>query len=157
MRRGEPLTRRLALTLVIASALSIGAAYASTFVPGGAPAWAAWLLAAGTATILIGVTMLGALRPGRPGGARLVLPFVLTWIVVFGGLALALALPAETAAGPLWLGLPRRAAIIVYGLGLLPFFLLPVAYARTFDDTTLSEADLARVRDAAAALREAGE
>ena len=150
------MSRGLALSLVIASALSIGVAYASAFAPGGAPVWAAWLLAAGTATILIGVTMLGAVRPGRAGAARLVLPFVLTWIVVFAGLALALALPAETADGPIWLGLPRRAAIIVYGLGLLPFVLLPVAYARTFDDTTLSEEDLARMREAAAALREGG-
>ncbi|HUH16407.1 MAG TPA: hypothetical protein VMM85_00505 [Methylomirabilota bacterium] len=150
------MTRRLALSLVIGSALAIGIAYASAFAPGGAPVWAAWLLAAGTATILIGITMLGALRPGRAGGGRLVAPFVLTWIVVFGGLALALALPAEATDGPIWLGLPRRAAIIVYGIGLLPFFLLPVAYARTFDDTTLSEADLTRVRDAAATLREAG-
>jgi hypothetical protein len=40
-------------------------------------------------------------------------------------------------------------------VGLLPLFVLPVAYALTFDQTTLSEDDLARVREAARAARAA--
>jgi hypothetical protein len=51
------------------------------------------------------------------------------------------------------LGLPRRAAIVLYGIGLLPLFVLPVAYALTFDEMTLSEEDLERVRRAAAAAQ----
>jgi hypothetical protein len=147
------MNQRIALGLLVASALVIAAAYASAFLPAGAPMWAAWLLAFGTATMLLATTMLGALRSHvvRPG--RLAFPFAFTWVVVFGGFALALLLPAESATGPLWLGLPRRAAVILFGIGLLPMLVLPVAYARTFDDMTLSEADLQRVREAAAALR----
>jgi hypothetical protein len=44
------------------------------------------------------------------------------------------------------LGLPLRAAIIMYGIGLFPAFIIPAAYALAFDRHTLSEADLARVR-----------
>jgi hypothetical protein len=38
-------------------------------------------------------------------------------------------------------------------VGLLPLFVLPLAYGLTFDGQTLSEADLERVRQAARALR----
>jgi len=41
---------------------------------------------------------------------------------------------------------------VLIGIGLLPLLVLPLAYALTFDEMTLSEADLARVRDAARAL-----
>ena len=54
---------------------------------------------------------------------------------------------------PIWLGLPRRAAILIYGIGLLPVFLLPIAYAMTFDRVTLSDADLASFRERLAAIR----
>lgn len=140
--------------LFLVSAMLIGAAYASCFAPGGAPAWAAWLFALGTATILVAAMMLGALRDDRPAGRRLLVPFLLTWLIVFAGFAVALVLPAEAAGDRLWLALPRRAAIIIYGIGLLPMFVLPFAYASTFDDLTLSDDDLQRVRDAAAALRQ---
>jgi hypothetical protein len=68
---------------------------------------------------------------------------------------LALALPPETEGAALWLGLPRRAALVLYGIGLLPVAILPVAYARTFDSLTLRPEDLERIR-AARARREAG-
>ncbi|MBR9990151.1 MAG: hypothetical protein KFH98_10365 [Gemmatimonadetes bacterium] len=147
------MTHRFALVLFVASAVLIAVAYASAFLPGGAPAWAAWLLAFGTATIMLAAIMLGALRSALTSPGRLAFPFAFTWIVVFGGFGLALALPPETIDGPLWLGLPRRAAIILFGVGLLPMLVLPVAYARTFDDMTLSEDDLLRVREKASALR----
>ncbi len=54
--------------------------------------------------------------------------------------------PAEGAGARLLLGLPLRAALVLYGVGLLPIVVLPFAYAVTFDDMTLSEEDLARVR-----------
>jgi hypothetical protein len=38
--------------------------------------------------------------------------------------------------------------VILYGIGLLPVLVLPVAYGLTFDAATLSEADLERVRAA---------
>jgi hypothetical protein len=64
--------------------------------------------------------------------------------------ALALALPEGPGGGtvgePLLLGLPRRAAVVVYGVGLLPVFVLPIVYALTFDAQTLRAEDLERVR-----------
>ena len=44
-------------------------------------------------------------------------------------------------------------AIVLFGVGLLPLLAVPLAYALTFDDQTLSEEDLERVRRAAAARR----
>jgi hypothetical protein len=41
--------------------------------------------------------------------------------------------------------------VIVYGVGLLPLLVLPLTYALTFDAEILTEEDLARVREAAAA------
>jgi hypothetical protein len=98
---------------------------------------------------------LGAARSGhvpRP----LLAAFALVGSLLVGGFALALGLPADLgAAEPLLLGLPRRAAVVVFGIGLLPVFVLPVAYALTFDAQTLRDEDLERVRAAAAARRAA--
>ena len=44
---------------------------------------------------------------------------------------------------------------MLLGIGLLPLLVLPIAYALTFDDMTLSEADLERVREAARAWQAA--
>ena len=41
--------------------------------------------------------------------------------------------------------------VVVYGVGLLPVFVLPVVYALTFDAQTLRAEDLERVRALAAA------
>ena len=75
-------------------------------------------------------------------------PILLVFVLVGGGFLLALLLPPDTVNGPYWLGLPRRAAVVLYGVGLLPLFVLPLAYAFTFDALTLSDEDLARVRAA---------
>ncbi|MBX6365623.1 MAG: hypothetical protein IRZ00_17275, partial [Gemmatimonadetes bacterium] len=138
---------RLPLAALVASTLVVGAAYASAFLPGGAPAWAPWALVVGMAGSLVAIMALGAARPGR-GVGRLALPFAFTFVVLVSGFGLALALPPEGAATPLLLGLPRRAAIVMYGIGLLPLLVLPLAYVRTFDDFTLTEDDLRRVREA---------
>ena len=58
-------------------------------------------------------------------------------------------LPEDAGAGaPLYLGLPLRAAIVIYGIGLFPIVVLPIAYALTFGEQTLNAADLERVRQA---------
>lgn len=143
------MTKRLALMLFVAAMLLIAAAYASAFLPGEPPVWAAWLLAAGTCLSLVSMMAVGAARKGRIG-ARLAAAFGLVLVIVGGGFAALLALPAADPTDPtLWLGLPPRAAVLLYGVGLLPFFIVPVAYAWTFDAFTLSEADLERVRAAA--------
>ena len=141
-------TRRFARTGLIVSILLIAGGYASAFTPGGAPSWAPWLLALGIPGALGSIMALGAAR-GRAGIGKLKIPFAFVFIVLTAGFCLALGLPEETADSPLWLGLPHRAAIVIYGIGLLPIVVLPVAYALTFDTQTLSQSDIDRVRELA--------
>ena len=42
---------------------------------------------------------------------------------------------------------------MIYGVGLLPIFVLPIAYALTFETQTLSAEDVERVRELARANR----
>lgn len=143
--------RRLALGVVVASTVLVAAAYASAFLPTGVPGWASWAFVVGTAAMMTAMMILGAARPGRPLGV-LWLAFAFTFAVLVGGFGLAILLPPPTPQSPLWLGLPPGAAVVLYGVGLLPLAVLPLAYALTFDDRTLSEADLARLRAAAGVL-----
>lgn len=145
--------KRLALGGVFLSILAIAAAYASAFLPGGTPGWGPWLMAIGIAAIMVATMILGAARNGKIG--KLAIPFAFVFVVLAGGFCVVLALPPADPSDPeLWLGLPPRAAVILYGIGLLPLFAVPVAYALTFDEMTLSQDDLDRVRAAALALRE---
>jgi hypothetical protein len=146
--------RRLSLACLVAGTLMIAAAYASAFLPGGAPTWAAWLFALGTPLTFVASMALGASGPRGLGRLRWV--FLLVFVILAGGFGAVLAMPAVDPADPtLFLGLPPRTAIILLGVGLLPLLVLPLAYALTFDQTTLSEDDLARVREAALAARAA--
>jgi hypothetical protein len=145
--------KRLALAGVFVSVLAIAIAFSSAFLPSGVPGWAPWLMAIGTSTSMVCTMALGAARDGRIG--KLAVPFAFVFVVLTGGFWLVLALPAADPQNlDLWLGLPPRAAVILYGIGLLPLFAVPVAYALTFDEMTLSQADLDRVRAAARGLRE---
>lgn len=137
--------RRMALAAVFASLIAIGVAYASAFLPGGAPDWAPWVMAMAIALLMAATTGLGALRGGRLGGVWIPLAAIL--LLVGGGFWLALAMqPTDPADPALWLGLPRRAAVVLLGVGLLPLLFVPVGYALTFDATTFTEAALARIR-----------
>ncbi len=147
------MARRYALTALVLSTLAIAAAYASAFLPGGAPRWAAWLMAGGTAVMMVAAMALGAARGGSVG--RLKVPFAIVLAILAGGFAYALLLPAPKPGDALFLGLPAGAAVILLGVGLLPLLVLPLSYALTFEEMTLSEADLARVREEAKALRAA--
>lgn len=146
------MTRRTSLAALLAGTLAIAAAYGSAFLAGPPPAWAAWALGIGTATVMVASMALGAARQGR-GIGRLKWPFAFVFVVLAGGFCAVMALPGETPASPLFLGLPLRAAIVLIGIGLLPLLVLPVAYALTFDDMTLGEDDLEHVRAAARSLR----
>lgn len=136
--------KRGALIVLFLSMTALGAAYAAALVTGETGAWTAWVVALATATSMVATTTLGASRAGGKLG-RLKLPFAFVLVVLVGGFALALALPE--AGEPLWLGLPRRAAIIIYGVAILPLFVLPIAYAWTFEEMTLSEEDMARIEE----------
>jgi len=134
---------------LVAGILAIAVGYAAAFLPGGAPPWAPWLLALGIPIALGAIMILGAAR-GRMGIGPLKYPFVFVVAVLAIGFCAALALPAtESALSRLWLGLPARAAIVIYGIGLLPIIVLPVAYALTFEAQTLSAEDVERVRELA--------
>ncbi|HZK79001.1 MAG TPA: hypothetical protein VFC35_08835 [Gemmatimonadaceae bacterium] len=145
------LTRRAARVTLVLATCAIAGGYAAAFMPGGAPTWAPWLLAIGIPAALGGIMALGAAR-GSAGIGKLKFPFAFVFVVLTSGFCLALGLPAnEGLQSTLWLGLPVRAAIVIYGIGLLPIVVLPVAYALTFDTQTLSQTDIDRVRELAAA------
>lgn len=140
------MTRRFALIALLVSIAAIALGYAAAFTRSGTPPWAPWLLALGIPVALGAIMILGAVRGTRGIGA-LKYPFALVILILVIGFGAALALPATD--GPLsklWLGLPARAAIVIYGVGLLPIIILPVAYAMTFKEMTLSAEDLERVR-----------
>ena len=133
--------------------LVIALGYASAFLPGGAPALATFAFALATASVMTAILVLGAARKGTRLG-RLRWVFAFTFIVLAVGFMLALT-QVDVRAQPLWLGLPRGAAIILYGVGLLPMLVLPVAYALTFERTTLDEEELRVLREKLEALKQA--
>jgi hypothetical protein len=140
------MTKRAGLILFVSAVAMVAAAYTSAFLPGGAPGWASWLFAGGTCLALVSIMAVGAARHGRIG-RRLATAFAVVLLITAGGFGLLLALPPTDPADPtLVLGLPVGAAVLLYGIGLLPFLIVPVAYAWTFDEMTLSETDLARIR-----------
>ena len=139
-------TRRAALVTLFAAVIAIALGYAAAFRRAGTPEWAPWLLAVGIPLALGAIMVLGAAR-GRRGIGSLGIPFAFVVATLAVGFGAALALPpSEGPLSKLWLGLPARAAIVIYGVGLLPIFILPIAYALTFETQTLSAEDVERVR-----------
>jgi hypothetical protein len=139
-------TRTAALIALCAAIMAIAIGYAAAFSHSGTPAWAPWLLALGIPISLGAMMILGAARGGK-GIGRLKLPFLFVVAVLAIGFCAALALPAtESPLAELWMGLPARAAVVIYVIGLLPIVVLPVAYALTFETQTLSLEDVERVR-----------
>jgi hypothetical protein len=142
-------TRRAALVVLFAGIAAIAIGYAAAFGSRGTPMWAPWLLALGIPAALGAIMILGATRGDR-GVGPLKIPFAFVILMLVIGFGAALTLPAtEGPLSRLWLGLPARAAIVIYGIGLLPIFVLPIAYALTFDTQTLSAEDVERVRELA--------
>jgi hypothetical protein len=130
--------------------------YGSAFLPGGAPGWAPWLYALGGSGAMVSLMALGAVRP--TGLGRLGPALALLFVLLAGGFAAVLLLPPPGATPPgiepvLWLGLPPGAAVLIYGLGLLPFLVVPVAYAWTFPGQVLAEGELEEIRERALAAR----
>ncbi len=139
---------RLALAALVLSCTAIAGAYLLAFLPNGAPPIAAWGLALGSAGALSSMMALGAARGGKLRPVALV-ACVLTFLVVGGAFALALILPAnEGKDAVIVLGFPLRTAIVLYGVGVVPILFLPLMYAASFDEDTLSDDDLERVRRA---------
>src|SRR5258705_305901 len=135
-------TRRAALVTLFAGIAAIALGYAAAFGPHGTPTWAPWLLALGIPAALGAIMILGATRGGR-GVGRLKIPFAFVILMLVIGFGAALALPAtEGPLSKLWLGLPARAPIVIYGIGLVPFFVLPVAFPLTFESPKLGASGL---------------
>lgn len=142
----EESTKRIARHALTAATIAIAGGYASAFAFGGAPVWGAWLLAFGIPVALVSIMVIGAVRD-RDGIRKLALPFLFVGILLILGFCFALAMPAtENPESSLFLGLPLRAAIIMYGIGLFPIVVLPIAYALTFETQTLNPEDLEKVR-----------
>lgn len=144
-----------AVAAIALSALAIAAAYGSVLLPGQTPGWGPWVFVAGVNLLILAFMTLGAARSGR-GVGILALPIALTGVILGIAFAALLVMPPADPADPaLFLGLPPRAAVVLYGIGLLPVLVLPLAYALTFDELTLSEDDVARVRAAGDEFRRA--
>jgi hypothetical protein len=139
--------RDWALRALVIGVVCIALAYASAFLPAPLSQAGPWLMAVMMPVTMFAMMILGAVRDVR-GLGPLAVPFVLVLALVAGGFLIALALPPERVDTPLLLGLPRRAAVILFGVGLLPLFVLPIVYALTFDKLTLTDDDIARVRAA---------
>lgn len=135
--------RRFALLVIVLAMMVIGAGYLSAFMPGGAPRLAAYAFAVATAAVMTAISVLGAARK-RGGLGPLRWVFLLTFVILAGGFVAALSAIGQST--ELWLGLPRGAAIILYIVGLVPMAVLPLAYALTFDKTTLDERELDELR-----------
>lgn len=136
--------------LIVSAVFAITAAYGATIVLQPAPGFVAPALAYAIGTSITGMFVLGAARNGtlRPW---LVAVFVTVFLMVTGTFWWVLALPAdEGAGGALLLGLPRRTAMVLCGVGAVPMLLLPLAYALAFDRDVLSEEEMQQLRTSAA-------
>lgn len=147
--------RSVSLALLVVSLGSIGAAYASAFLPDGAPGWAAPLLLVGSVVALIAISLLGAASGGKGADRRLLAPLVLAGALLVGGVGAGFLLSDPEPGAALYGGLPAGAAFLLYGAGLLPLLVVPLAYAWTFPRTGFGDGELERVRDRAIRAREA--
>lgn len=123
---------RVGLGLIVGGAVAVAAGYVGAATGGSIARLAPWMLATGSAAASVGLFVLGAAARGvLTRGVAAILG--LLFVVIVGGFGAALALPAdEGAAGRLLLGIPLRLAVVFYGIGLLPLFVLPAVFAVTF-------------------------
>ena len=98
------------------------------------------LLVAGICVLLPSLLWLGLRRRGL--GLAILLAIILA--IGLGG---ALLLGPESPGSPLVLGLPRRAALLVYGIGLLPGLIFGILFAVGFDKLVINRERLAELRD----------
>jgi hypothetical protein len=142
----------ISLSLLVVGLVAAIVAYGDAMVAGAATTSSGWLMALALVLVLPATLALGAHR--SRGTSRLaVVVAVLLGVVLAAGFGLALALPDLGAAEPLWLGLPRRAAIIVFGVGLIPLLFLPWGYSRMHSGGDLDAAMVADLAERCAALQ----
>ena len=122
------------LILFISGTVAIGVAYLAAIVQHSAPAWAPWPLAYGSVATSVGLFVIGSATRGPvPRTIAGLLAALFLVLVVSFGAALAMA-PNEGPGGPLMLGLPVRLAIVFYGVGFVPLFVLPLAFGLSYEE-----------------------
>lgn len=126
-------TRRPWLIAVLVGALGLAAAFVLAAAIGSASPWVSWLAILGISLSMAGALGAGAIREGRLSRWA-VLAAAVVLVVPLLGFGAALLLPEESPGMALWLGLPPRAALLLYGVGLLPVLVLPICYALDFRD-----------------------
>ena len=115
-----------------------------------------WLAIVGISTSLSGTLVIGATRNGRLSRPAILAALVLL-LVPLSAFSAAVLLPVESPTDPLVLGLPRRAALVLLGIGVLPLFILPFAYASDTNNAPLDAQALTELRAEAERLRGAGD
>lgn len=125
------------MRIVLAATIVIALGYLLAFAGARGARLGAGLLAVGLAALIPATMALGAPLSG-PRGRVVRIALWSTGLVLLAAFGVALALPAnEDAATSLILGFPLRAAIVLYGAGVLPLVVLPLIYAWTFDDRSI--------------------
>ncbi len=144
--------RRVAVGALGVSSFALLVAYAAAWWPGVSPRGVAVLFAGATVAQLVAFVLLGGRRrDGRLGAAWI---GVAALLLLVGVILIAVSVAdVSTAEEPLLLGLPRRAALVLYGVGIAPLALLAGAFARGFAAWAPTDADIARLR----ALRPPGD
>ena len=128
---GTARSERRAVQGIFVGSTLIAIAYASAWLPAGAPAWGGYAMVLGCGSIIASATLLGALRSKvRPAVAHSAA--ILLLVIIVAGFGVPMFLPADAPGDPLVLGLPLRAAIEVYAVGLLPALVLPALFAAEF-------------------------
>ena len=139
----------MALRALLVGVLLIILAYASAWV--GAPKWGIWSMILGSALTMAAATAMGAGNSKVPRRSTILVSLFL-FAVIGIGFGAPLFLPDESAGSVLIFGLPLRAAIEIYGVGLLPLFVLPLVFANHFRSDGLDETSLAELRRKCAEL-----
>ena len=116
----------------------------------------AWLAIVGISASLSGTLVIGATRNGQLSRPATLAALVLL-LVPLTAFSAALMLPTESSTSTLILGLPRRAALVLLGVGVLPLFILPFAYASDTNNAPLDAQALTALRAEAERLRGAGD
>ena len=133
------------ILLILLATIVVATGYAFAFGGPRLSGAGAWLLAGGNAVLVPAVMALGAPLRGRHG-TLLRIALWGTFLVIFAAFGAALALPAGESAGvPLVFGFPHRAAIVLYGVGVLPLLFLPALFAWTFNARVFDAEHIQRV------------
>lgn len=142
------------LVVLFGGTVAIAAALGSAWLGSPAPRWGALAMITGIALVIAATAALGAARSGV-GRVTTTAIAIFLFLVIVIGFGAPLWLPVETASSRLVLGLPLRAAIEIYGVGLFPALVLPLLYARSFRSEGLDEASIEALRVECARLRDA--